>query len=118
MFPRSARLYDLIYSFKDYAHEAHYVHMLIRQYKLAPGMALLDVGCGTGKHLAFLRHYKYTGAGLDLDAGLLAVARRRYPAIPFYEGDMVDFDLGQSFDVITCLFSAMGYVRTVERLRQ
>ena len=90
--------------------------MWIRQYKQTPGAALLDVGCGTGKHLAFLRYYKYTGEGLDLDANLLAVARGRYPDIPFHAGDMADFDLGHPVDIITCLFSAIGYVRTVERL--
>jgi SAM-dependent methyltransferase len=31
---------------------------------------------------------------------------------------MIDFDLGTHFDVITCLFSAIGYVKTVDRMRQ
>jgi SAM-dependent methyltransferase len=30
--------------------------------------------------------------------------------------DMVDFDLGRNFDVVTCLFSSVAYVRTPERL--
>ena len=29
---------------------------------------------------------------------------------------MVDFDLGKGFDVITCLFSSIGYVKTKQRL--
>jgi hypothetical protein len=31
---------------------------------------------------------------------------------------MVSFDLGDHFDVVTCLFSAIGYVRTVPHLRR
>ncbi len=31
---------------------------------------------------------------------------------------MVDFDLGERFDVVTCLFSSIGYVGTVERLER
>jgi hypothetical protein len=31
---------------------------------------------------------------------------------------MVDFNLGHRFDVVTCLFSSIGYVKTVERLNQ
>jgi hypothetical protein len=31
---------------------------------------------------------------------------------------MVDFDLGQAFDAITCLFSSISYVGSVERLNR
>jgi SAM-dependent methyltransferase len=31
---------------------------------------------------------------------------------------MSDFDLGKQFDVITCLFSSVGYVKTKARLNQ
>jgi hypothetical protein len=30
---------------------------------------------------------------------------------------MADFELARRFDVVTCLFSSIGYVRTVERMR-
>jgi ubiquinone/menaquinone biosynthesis C-methylase UbiE len=73
------------------------------------------VACGTGQHIAhWLAHYTVTG--LDIEPNLLAVARQRNPAAAFVEGDMVAFDLGQSFDVVTCLFSAIGYVKTLDRL--
>jgi SAM-dependent methyltransferase len=29
---------------------------------------------------------------------------------------MADFDLGRAFDVVTCLFGSIGYVKTLERL--
>jgi hypothetical protein len=31
---------------------------------------------------------------------------------------MMDFDLARRFDIVTCLFSAIGYVRTIEGLRR
>ena len=46
------------------------------------------------------------------------LARLQHPNVAFYQGDMVDFDLGQRFDVITCLFSAIGYVRTLDKLNR
>ncbi|HEU4454245.1 MAG TPA: class I SAM-dependent methyltransferase, partial [Longimicrobium sp.] len=55
--------------------------------------------------------------GLDLDEGLLAVARCKVPGVAFHHGDMRSFDLGRRFDVVTCLFSSIGYVRTVEAMR-
>ncbi|MFL7870528.1 MAG: trans-aconitate 2-methyltransferase, partial [Anaerolineales bacterium] len=52
----------------------------------------------------------------DLDAEMLVVASQKYPGITFHQADMVEFDLGKQFDVITCLFSSIGYVKTKARL--
>lgn len=117
MFTRSARFYDALYGFKDYRTEAEQVHRLIQEHKRSAGTALLDVGCGTGGHLAHLREH-YAVEGLDLDAGLLAIARERNPELRLHQADMADFDLGRAFDAIVCLFSSIGYVKTIERLRQ
>lgn len=109
------RLYDRIYDFKDYAREAARLHELVQE--RAPGArTLLDVACGTGKHLEQLRAW-YEVEGLDLDPELLAIARDRLPDVPLHEADMVDFDLGRRFDAVTCLFSSIGYVLTGKRLR-
>ncbi|MGH2514091.1 MAG: class I SAM-dependent methyltransferase [Ktedonobacterales bacterium] len=56
--------------------------------------------------------------GLDLDQGMLALARERSPDVAFHQGDMVDFALGRQFDVVTCLFSSIANVKTEQRLRQ
>ena len=73
------------------------------------------MACGTGKHLEQLRAW-YEVSGLDLDPQLLAIARERLGAVELHEGDMTAFSLGRRFDVVTCLFSSIGYVGTVERL--
>ncbi len=119
MFYKSADLYDTIYlnMGKDYAAEADKVHGLIQQYKQTAGNLLLDVACGTGLHIGYLRK-RYQIEGLDLDEGMLKVARRKYPELPFHHADMLDFNLGHQFDVITCLFSAIGYARTIRRLKR
>lgn len=114
MFRQSARIYDAVYAWKDYAGESARVHALVQARK--PGAAtLLDVACGTGAHLAELRRW-YRCEGLDLDPELLAVARERLPDLPMQQGDMRDFDLGRRFDAVTCLFSSIGYLMTVEAL--
>jgi SAM-dependent methyltransferase len=116
-YARSARFYDLIYGQKPYEAEAEAVHGVIQRHLRSGGGALLDVGCGSGNHLAHLRRH-YQSDGVDLDAGLLDIARQRYPGSRFTQGDMAEFDLGRRYDVLTCLFSAIGYVRTPERLEQ
>jgi SAM-dependent methyltransferase len=69
------------------------------------GKTLLDVDRGTGGHLAYLKHY-YVSEGLDLDPNLLAIARERHPELPFHHNDMVQFDLGHTFDAVVCLLRA------------
>ncbi|HEY6394680.1 MAG TPA: class I SAM-dependent methyltransferase [Candidatus Binataceae bacterium] len=114
-YSKFARYYDAAYSFKKYQAEAERLHAIISSFKLSPGNTLLDVACGTGGHLAFLRRH-YSVEGLDLSEPMLEIARQRYPEIVFHQADMVKFDLARQFDAITCLFSAIGYVKTVKHL--
>lgn len=75
------------------------------------------MACGTGKHLEHLQR-RYAVEGLDISPELLDIARTRLPGIVLHQGDMVDFDLGSRFDVVTCLFSSIAYVKTVENLKR
>ncbi|HYB90029.1 MAG TPA: methyltransferase domain-containing protein [Candidatus Binataceae bacterium] len=117
MFTRTAAFYDAIYSFKDYQAEAEKLLALIADKRSAPARSLLDVACGTGLHLSYLRRH-FDVEGLDLNDAMLDVARQRCPGVTFHHADMIAFDLGRKFDVVTCLFSAIGYATTVERLNQ
>ena len=101
-------LYDLEYSFKDYAGEVATLERIVAE-RNPTARTLLDVACGTGRHLEHLRT-RFECEGADLDGGLLDVARRRVPGVPLQQADMRDFDLGRRFDVVTCLFSAIGFV--------
>jgi ubiquinone/menaquinone biosynthesis C-methylase UbiE len=108
-------VYDVAYSFKDYAGEATAVTELIRKRK-PEASSLLDVGCGTGKHLEHFKEAFDHVEGLDLTSSLLTEARRRLLDVPFHEGDMRSFDLGRTFDAVVCLFSAIGHLLTLEDL--
>ncbi len=117
MFTKTTEFYDAIYSWKDYAKESQLLLGFIAQHKKSAGNSLLDVACGTGAHIAFLKG-TFSIEGLDLDENMLAIARGKHPEIPFHHGDMLDFDLGRSFDVVVCLFSAIGYVKQPPLLNQ
>jgi SAM-dependent methyltransferase len=116
---QSSQYYDAIYAAmgKDYAREAETLHALIQKHGRLPGNTLLDVACGTGAHSYYLQNH-YAITGLDIDADMLAEARAKCPGVEFHQGDMVDFDLGRTFDVVVCLFSSIGYVRTLENLNR
>jgi SAM-dependent methyltransferase len=113
-YARRPDLYDVEYGFKDYAAEAATIERIVRE-RSPQARTLLDVACGTGKHLEQL-HTTFECEGVDLDEGLLAVARERVPDIPLHEGDMRDVRLGRTFDVVTCLFSAIGFVGSLDEL--
>jgi trans-aconitate methyltransferase len=106
--------YDGFYDVKDYATEAAAVIALVD--RIVPGAAtLVDVACGTGRHLEhFVRRFRCEGT--DLDENMLGAARRRLPEVPFTPADLVTLHLGRTFDVVTCLFSSIGYCRTLDRL--
>lgn len=115
MFTKSFPWYDHLYAFKDYAAASAYVKRTIKRYH-PHARSLLDVACGTGRHLAELRS-DYDVEGLDLNPDLLSIARSRCPDVPLHEGNMIDFDLSRTFDVVTCLFSSIAYVKTADNMR-
>jgi SAM-dependent methyltransferase len=109
-----AEFYDLVFRSKDYAGEADRIHELVGE-RVPGARSLLDVACGTGRHLEHLARW-YEVEGLDVDPAMLAQARARLPDVSLYVADMRDFDLGRAFDVVTCLFSAIASIVTVEGL--
>jgi len=111
-FLRSAELYDAIYHFKNYQRESERLHEIIG--RLVPdARTVLDVACGTGEHAKFLKQF-YAVDGIDLNNSYIETARTKNPTGSYRRADMTDFDLGSRYDVVTCLFSAIGYVRTIE----
>lgn len=113
-YTRRPELYDLEYSLKDYEAECARIEEIVRARAPNAG-TLLDVACGTGKHLAFLRAH-FDCEGVDLDEGLLAVARERLGDLSLHHADMRTFDLGRRFDVVSCLFSAIGFACDLDDL--
>lgn len=118
-YERSARVYDLLYAHGgifDFAADAAAVHELIERAN-PEARTLLDVGCGTGLHLAHLRTW-YDIAGIDRSSGMLKVARSRLGAdVPLQAADMRNLDLQRQFDAVTCLFSSIGYLTNDDDLR-
>jgi ubiquinone/menaquinone biosynthesis C-methylase UbiE len=117
MYGDFADIYDLIYSNLDYKKSAKKVKKLIKKHKKVKGNKLLDVACGTGKHLSFLKN-EFDCTGIDISNEMLDLAREKYNGIRFLQADMVNFDLNEKFDAIICLFSSIGYVRTHENLKK
>jgi ubiquinone/menaquinone biosynthesis C-methylase UbiE len=115
MFTKSARFYDAIYARKDYAAEAEALRAIIASEMDRPARTLLDVACGTGRHLAQMQT-AFEVEGADLNEDLLALAKERLPNVRLHHADMRSIDLGRDFDAVTCLFGAIGYLTSREDL--
>jgi hypothetical protein len=71
--------------------------------------SLLELGCGSGSILAGLTELT-TLVGLDRSPQMLATARRKVPSARLIDGDMTDFDLGERFDIIICVFDTLNHL--------
>ncbi len=107
MFLGTERVYDIVYSWNDYEREAAILHRLVGR----DGGGLLDVACGTGRHLEELARW-YRGEGIDLDPEMVAIARRRGSMV--HESEMTGFGLGRRFEIVTCLFSSIAYAEDLD----
>ena len=119
MFAESAELYDAIYfTFKDYEAEAAIIAQRLRA--LNPqALTILDVACGTGEHARLLAsQHGFQVDGLDVNPEFLRLARIKHPGGHFYAADMTQFSLAHRYDAVICMFSSIGYVRTLAALEQ
>lgn len=114
MFAESSEMYDLIYSFKDYASESKEIYEMVRKYK-PRAKEVLDIACGTGEHHKYLKDV-YSMTGLDINPNFIEMAKKKVPDASYVVGDMRNFDLGKKYEVILCLFSSIGYIKNYEEL--
>ena len=66
--------------------------------------ATADIGCGSGREVAWLNAHGYPAVGYDASQGLLAEARRRYPDLQFEHSTLPQLDgvARGAFDNVLC----------------
>jgi SAM-dependent methyltransferase len=92
------------------AREAAFIATSLR---VPTGGALLDVGCGYGRHALELAARGYQVTGVDLSTPLLVraadAARAAGVRVNFVQGDMRELTFDGEFDGAYCYFSTFGY---------
>jgi SAM-dependent methyltransferase len=101
---------------------AEWARHLVEVAGVAPGQAVLDVACGTGivaRTAADRMGGQGRVAGLDINEGMLTVARRLRPDLEWRQGDAADlpFDAG-TFDVVLCQAALMFFPDRAAALRE
>jgi SAM-dependent methyltransferase len=72
----------------------------------------LDLCCGTGSLLKFIRAQGFRCVGVDVSPYQIKHAKNNVPEATFLVQDIRRLSLPQSFDVITCMFDSLNYLRT------
>jgi ubiquinone/menaquinone biosynthesis C-methylase UbiE len=77
----------------------------LRLFMPKKGMAILDVGCGTGLHLDLYRKYRCAMYGIDPSPSMLGIAQERLgDAARLHLGDASDMPYeGGSFDLVMAM---------------
>ncbi|MFJ6698918.1 class I SAM-dependent methyltransferase [Streptomyces sp. NPDC091272] len=83
----AARFEALARGGKDVHGEARFCAALV-----PAGARVLDAGCGTGRVAIRLAELGYDCVGVDLDASMLAVARKQAPGLPWFQLDLAEFE--------------------------
>jgi SAM-dependent methyltransferase len=115
--PEFAQIHDLVQTRRgrDYRAESQQIADAIRA-RRPEAASVLDVGCGTGGHLAHLAGAFDEVEGLDAARAMLDVARTRLPGVVLHQADMRTFDLGRRYDAITCMFAVIAHQRSAAEL--
>ena len=110
------RLYDLVFPDAD-GNIERMCREAFRRYLSAPPASALDIGCGTGRHVAALADTIPECWGVDLLETNVAYARATRPRLRVVQGDMRTVRLGRAFDAVTSFGNALSYALTDADLR-
>ena len=122
IFSDYAKYYDLLNQGKDYSKEVDYIDSIIKQYKPS-SKSILDLGCGTGMHAIHFAKRGYNIHGIDQSGDMISIANDQIKSnskysnnLEFSVGDIRNYSLRKSFDVVLALFHVMSYQVTDEDL--
>jgi len=90
--------------------------------RIKPGQRVLDVACGTGtltREIAERVNMKGSVVGVDINDGMLEVARRKAPEIEWRQGsaESLPFE-DDSFDAVVCQFALMFFTERRAAIRE
>lgn len=83
------------------------VDFMVNELGLKPGMRVLDMGCGTGRHSVELAKRGYVVTGVDLTPAMLAEARKAADEaaveVEFVQSNAAQFSRPDAFDAAICV---------------
>lgn len=84
--------------------------------KYSEGKRVLDVGCGLGREIEYLRKRGYTADGIDASPKMVFEAKKRCPEARIELGSMREFDLKSTYETLLCFGSTFLYNHSNEEI--
>jgi SAM-dependent methyltransferase len=104
---KQPHLYEVIYPAPDketYVSPAVCLKIFDKFLESSPE-SILDIGCGTGRYINFLSEMCPDCVGVDFLPEMVDFAKSRHKHIDFIQGDMRQFRLNRTFEVLICMGS-------------
>ena len=74
----------------------------------------MDLACGTGILCELLHEKGIKAAGMDFSPGMIDIARKSNPDIPYDVADMITYCPERKFDLVTCTGDALNHILNPE----
>lgn len=105
--------YHILYDHRDFRESEQFILKLRDRLQLDDSDRVLDLGCGAGRHAAYLAGITGETIGVDISVNSIRSASERYrkPNLEFYMHDMrLPFRINY-FDYIFNFFTTFGYFK-------
>lgn len=122
--------YHILYGARDEREAEHFVEQLVQAVAPSPPARVLDLACGSGRHVRSFAALGYDAFGVDLSPESIATAQAQSSNPERYEvADMRHFADQlphlRGFDLVTSLFTSFGYfeedadqIQTLSQIRK
>ncbi len=115
VYSKFASYYDAIYDeICNYGKDVEVFLKIAKIHLPEKPVSVIDLGCGTGKHMEIFEEEGLEIAGLDLSEEMITLAKQRFKEkgkkIALTSGNMKDLAIDQKYDLSTSFFGSYGYL--------
>lgn len=88
---------------KRHIHSSYGIAALERAIRFVENKSsALDIGCGSsGRFIEVMIQHGFTPTGVDISAGMIALARQRHPEANFYVANICTWNFPRAYDLIS-----------------
>jgi 2-polyprenyl-3-methyl-5-hydroxy-6-metoxy-1,4-benzoquinol methylase len=109
-----SKVYDILYSKKNYKLEVNYIIKLLNKFKLKK--SILDLGCGTGKHLSYFINKNYKVTGVEKNQFMINQANKSIKKY-IIKSSIENLLLKKKYHIVISLFNVLKHLNLQQGLR-
>jgi len=111
--------YHILYHHRDEQEAEFFLDNVVKKTGMQPGMHIVDLACGKGRHAVYLNKLGFDVTGVDLSASSIMQANAfANSQLRFEVHDLRNYVSSKKFDVALNLFTSFGYFQSAEEDEQ